>query len=554
MRRVWMLLATGCWLVACGTATPREDEDRAAHRGDLLTLQEIGGARGDLPGGDGRPANEVRFPVDSRFPTEATPADHMPEDLDTADPTLDIVEIYDPPADTWSDTLAIDSADVSLADASNDQAGTPDSAATEVTSCPICDDLDPCNGLEGCDPDTGTCVTESFPACPKAPPECSQQGGDGGPASGKIVSTTAGGFRLYDEDEWATSASVLDQLEQHWSITPTTLDDVLDNLNRTAIKVSKVTGTECFHTGYTWNSGDQGVTYWYPQGITGSGDATNGGDWNGRKVNIVSWYHKPENDSAGSPNKGVRLSVADVTSMGDIHYRLVLLVKPVMKNGIPDFEAVPVHAGGIVWYANYLYVADTSKGFRVFDMNRILKVQTGGDKDLIGKVSEQTGYVAHNYLYVIPQVTRYRLCAKSCCARFSYVSLDRSTSPHSLLAGEYTAGAPSGRVHRWPLDEATGQMLLTGGRVQATEAHYPGVENMQGGFSWQGHYFLSCSGGDRGLYIGKPGQAVQKRSWPNGPEDLTYAPATDNLWSLTEHPGSRYVFAVKKTQIQTGCN
>lgn len=554
MRRVLMLLATGWWLVACGTAAPQEDEDLAAHRGDTLALQETSQNRGDLRGqGDGT-ADAARSPMDSRFSADAAPADHVPGDLDTAAPTMDVAEIHDAPADTWSDLLAVDSSGDSLNDTSGDQAENPDSAGTETSSCPTCDDLDPCNGLESCDPDTATCVAENFPGCPTAPPECNQQGGEGGPAVGKIVSATAGSFRLYDEDEWGASASLLDQLEQHWSITPTTLDGVLDNLNRTATKVSKVTGTECFHTGYTWNSGDQNVTYWYPQGITGSGDATDGGDWNGRKVSIVTWYHKPEKDSAGSPNKGVRLSIADVTSMGDIHYRLVLLVKPVMKNGIPDFEAVPVHAGGLVWYGNYLYVADTGKGFRVFDMNRILKVQTGGDKDLMGKVSEGTGYVAHNYLYVIPQVTRYRLCAQSCCARFSFVSLDRSTAPHSLLAGEYTAGAPSGRIHRWPLAETTGQMLLTGGRVQATEAHYPGVENMQGGFSWQGHYFLSCSGGDRGLYVGQPGQAVQKRSWPNGPEDLTYAPATDNLWSLTEHPGSRYVFAVKKAQILAGCN
>ena len=416
-----------------------------------------------------------------------------------------------------------------------------------------CNDGDACNGVETCDPATGSCVDESFPACPAAPPECNQTGGTGSPSVGEIRVAEHGGMRLYDEDSWAESATLLDEIATHSSVTPVTLDDVLSNLNRSGQQVSNVASTECFHSGFVWNSGDNDVTYWYPQGITGSADAHADGMYNGGSVGIASWYHKPENDSGTSQNKGVRLSIFDVTSMSDIKYRLVLLVQPVDAGGTADFEPVTIHAGGIVWYKNYLYVADTSQGFRVFDMTRIMQVQTG-NKDWIGKVSDFDGYHAYNYRYVVPQVSRYRLCSSSCCARFSFVGLDRSTSPHSLIAGEYSAPSAAGRLHRWPLDEATGRMLATGGRIQATEAVFPGVENMQGGLSYNGQYFMSCSGNFLGLHTGTIGQATVQRDWPDGPEDLHYAPGSDNLWSLTEHPGSRAVFAVKRTQIAAGCN
>ncbi len=415
-----------------------------------------------------------------------------------------------------------------------------------------CDDGDPCNGVETCDPATGSCVGEVFPACPAAPPECNQTGGSG-PTAGKVTAAEAGGFRLYDEDRWSASEGIIGQIASHASAKLVTLGEVLANLNRTATKVSNVSGTECFHTGFAWNGGDNDVTYWYPQGITGTGDAYASGDYQGRKVGIVSWYHKPENDSSTSENKGVRVAIYDVTDMNSIQYRLALLVTPVMDGATPTFEAVPLHAGGLVWYGNYLYVADTSRGFRVFDLTRILEVNTG-NANWLGKISEADGYHAYNYRYAIPEVGQYRKCTSSCCARFSFVSLDRSTSPHSLLAGEYSASNVTGRMHRWPLDETTGRLLVVGGRVQASDAVFPGVGNIQGGFSWNGTYFASCSGSYLGLHVGAVGQSTAKRGWPYGPEDLHYAPASDNLWSLTEHPGSRYVFAVKRASIQSGCN
>jgi hypothetical protein len=33
---------------------------------------------------------------------------------------------------------------------------------------------------------------------------------------------------------------------------------------------------------------------------------------------------------------------------------------------------------------------------------------------------------------------------------------------------------------------------------------------------------------------------------PIGPEDISYWPSTDLLWSLTEHPGRRWFFSMRR--------
>ena len=69
----------------------------------------------------------------------------------------------------------------------------------------------------------------------------------------------------------------------------------------------------------------------------------------------------------------------------------------------PNFKDIPIHAGGVSWYGDYLYVADTGRGMRVFDMRKILKTNTGGTADQIGRQSSGV-YYAHNYAYVLPQI------------------------------------------------------------------------------------------------------------------------------------------------------
>jgi hypothetical protein len=76
------------------------------------------------------------------------------------------------------------------------------------------------------------------------------------------------------------------------------------------------------------------------------------------------------------------------------------------------------------------------------------------------------------------------------------------------------------------------------------------VTSMQGAVSIRGKFYLSTSDGTANqgdLATYQPGGAVQMYydTLPIGPEDLSYWPGRDQLWSLTEHPNQRSVFAIR---------
>ncbi|MGV3509324.1 MAG: hypothetical protein ACO1N7_08555, partial [Sphingobacteriaceae bacterium] len=124
--------------------------------------------------------------------------------------------------------------------------------------------------------------------------------------------------------------------------------------------------------GFKWNSGDQQTREWRPQGIAGF-------TWGTRKFILTTWYGvgPDPNDSftdVHNQHKGVRISIADVTNMSNITYRHILLVqrKENMSNSLlfdtfPQstnphtqgdlYAAVTIHAGGVAFYNNKIYVA-----------------------------------------------------------------------------------------------------------------------------------------------------------------------------------------------------
>ncbi len=74
----------------------------------------------------------------------------------------------------------------------------------------------------------------------------------------------------------------------------------------------------------------------------------------GRRIVLVSWYYTPP---AGSTyEKGVRVAFVDVTTPATPTYRFALLVEPTGTVAAPNFVPVTVHAGGLVWFGNLLYV------------------------------------------------------------------------------------------------------------------------------------------------------------------------------------------------------
>ena len=352
-------------------------------------------------------------------------------------------------------------------------------------------------------------------------------------------------FPMRDDDTWAAQYGLVDQLAAELGTVSVT--DVLGDLNRSGTTIAPAdlsSGTDVSNVrwAFGWNSGDDNVEYWIPQGLTGSADTASSGLVDGRRVVLTTWYYDAAADPSSPGEKGVRISMADISDPNAVAYRLLLLVDPYDDNGQASFRSVPIHAGGAVWFGDYLYVADTGVGFRVFDMTRILQVSTGIDS--IGYDSTDQTYYAHGYKYVVPQVGRYQHTS-DCGPRYSFVALDRSTSPPSLISGEYDSASVARRVLRWPLDPVTGR--LPSGTFVSSEALLMGYSHVQGAVAHDGRFYLSTSeppAGRGDLVATSTAGPVSVVPWVDSPEDLVYDTNAGELWGCSEAVGKRYVFAV----------
>ncbi|KAJ4292694.1 hypothetical protein N0V90_009357 [Kalmusia sp. IMI 367209] len=313
---------------------------------------------------------------------------------------------------------------------------------------------------------------------------------------------------------------------------------ILSDLNHANPKTSPAVKHLISSSGYSWahtpSYDDQNTEKWYPQGITTSADAYASGTYEGKRLQLVTWH----SDHYESGKRGARISFVS-QGTATKKYRNVLLVQP---KGSGDFEAIGgLHAGGVVWYGNLVYVVDTTGGLRVFDLNHLWKVDDG-IKDKVGK---QT-----NGKYVLPQVRRYNWQKKSGVKdmRFSFVSLDRTTTPDSLLIGEYHATRTDCRLIRFSLDYTTRLLKTASGIATAVEAVSHGNKKIQGAASINGKFFLTQSGGNLLSFSWKGGKKTTTNAFPKVPEDLSYEKGV-GLWTMMEEPGARSVFAVDPSKF-----
>jgi hypothetical protein len=366
------------------------------------------------------------------------------------------------------------------------------------------------------------------------------------PAAAQALATTAAtaltpaNFRL----KASSYSSLIGDLDAKLPIA--TVANVVDDANRTA--TSCTASASNLLASFCWNSGDESVTYWIPQGITTSADAYSAGTYEGRTVILASWYH----DGTGGTDKGVRVSFVDYSNPSAPTYRHTLLVEPYTRSdGQVSFRAINIHAGGMFWYGYYLYVADTSNGLRVFDLRHIWQTSTT-DGEAIGLASDGS-YQAFGYKYAVPQAFSYARSTTGGYANltFSFASLDRTSSPDSVIVGEYASPGTGTRVVRFPIDY-TNRMLTTSsdGYAHATQAYDLSVTSMQGATAIDGKYYLSTSDGasnkgDLATFAPDGSVVMHTDTLPIGPEDVSYWAGRDQLWSLTEYVNNRYVFAVR---------
>ncbi|TDB95056.1 hypothetical protein E1267_42280 [Nonomuraea longispora] len=298
---------------------------------------------------------------------------------------------------------------------------------------------------------------------------------------------------------------------------------VLNEANRTAVRKGAAGALGSMQPKpaewYAFDTGDQRTADWYPQGLTGGDSGSLG-----VPVFVVSWYFRPE---AGE--RGIRVSFL---SPQTLKYRHALLVA-----AKPDgsYGPIDIHAGGIACHGDLLYVADTVRGLRVFDLRNLLDLSTAqndlGDPERVGRHDGRLH--AFGYRYVIPQTDLWQVATAG--PRFSFVSVDRSGATPLLITGEFRGDDPGGWVARWPLN-------MAGGEPQ--DAFVMGQPKIQGALSSGGTWYLSQSAGStrNGKLIVHAGDTSQARPFPIGPEDLTVQDG--KLWSVTEYPDKRVIFGV----------
>jgi hypothetical protein len=321
---------------------------------------------------------------------------------------------------------------------------------------------------------------------------------------------------------------------------------VMDNANHDRVGLPSSFTVPGLETGFRFDDGDNSDCANYPQGITTSRDAVgtaNGGNYDGHQLVLVSWY---TNDSCGGKGERSRITLVDWDATYPNKYRKVLLVQPTGTAATPDFKDIPIHAGGVSWYGDYLYVADTGHGMRVFDMRKILRTNTGGTAEEIGRQSD-TVYYAHNYAYVLPQIgTVTSNTTSGTNLAWSTISLDRVSA--SIVMTEYTCQSGctaypnrAPRAIRYPF--ASGVLAATTTASQALQLPW---YNLNGVASHNNRWWFNSSG-QKKLYYWAPATGATTYSWVGSGESISYWEDTTNpdlLWTLQEGAGNRNVFAV----------
>jgi hypothetical protein len=312
-------------------------------------------------------------------------------------------------------------------------------------------------------------------------------------------------------------------------------------------------------TSLCWDSGDASTTTWTPQGVTSSGDADDDGAWGTNQVILSGWHYSLDD----SRYQEARVAFINANNLGAAAYRWVYLVVPNSTGS--TFTAAKAHLGGMVWYGDKLLVSAVGNGsvaIRVFSMSHILQVNDSSAT--IGKTS--SGYAAYGYQYVMTQVGYYSYAGGTCDMStdvgvpcYSSLSLDRSTSPDSLVTTEYFSDASlDGRLIRYPFGSDY-LLQATSNSVSASEAYRSAVGNMQGVLSYAGAWYVAHSSatyrgqlwhqtttGSTALSCTTPDTSASM-CWAMHPEALSYWPSTGLVWSQSEWPDQRALFAVPLT-------
>lgn len=350
---------------------------------------------------------------------------------------------------------------------------------------------------------------------------------------------------------------------------------VLEHTNRTMRAAAECAPTEAealpvapaATRAYCWDHADSASQRWLPQSVTTSGDADEDGRWGANRVILSGWTHNDAKPDEPEVSQGLaRVAVIDANDLSAMTYRWVLLVVPTEDGS--DYRKLESSISGMVWYQDKLLVTaspkDTDrKSLYVYDMNRIQRASV--DSPAVGRVPG--GWAAHGYGYVMPAVASYSLAGGMCDPAaddrvpcFGSLSLDRSSTPDSLVASEWFAAGSDQRSRLWRYSfsragDRSGLLAANVfGRVNAVEAYSTKATAIQGVLSYRSagdekaDWYVGLAPDDKDRHgtlwrLNTDGTAKaarcgsdkeSRRCWGEHAESLSYWEGTGEVWSLTE--------------------
>jgi hypothetical protein len=302
---------------------------------------------------------------------------------------------------------------------------------------------------------------------------------------------------------------------------------------------------------------------WRAGAVTTSGDADDDGRWGGNRVILSGWTRGAEGGSLDGPAPGqglAKVAFVDANDPARLRYTWALLAVPV--NGGRDYRGLVSPLSGMVWYQDKLLVT-TREGDRdalyVYDMDRIQRATV--ESDAVGRVG--SGWAAHGYRFVLPAVGSYTLPGGDGASRPATVSLDRSTSPDSLVASEWVPADGDRRTRLWRYalsrEPARSGLLATGssGKADPVEAFETKTADVRGVLSRRSGWYLDRAAGSPGGHgtlwrqdtdgarAARCGTDGTRHCWSGGSGSLSYWEETGEVWSQS----GRMLFALPLTSI-----
>lgn len=297
---------------------------------------------------------------------------------------------------------------------------------------------------------------------------------------------------------------------------------------------------------YCWDAAD--TRSWRSGAVTTSGDADDDGLWGQNRVILSAW-------SQGAHDLA-RVAFIDANDLDRPTYSWVLLTVPV--DGGRDYRALDSQVSGMVWYQDKLLVT-AGDGLYVYDMNRVQR--TTVDDSAVGRVDG--GWAARGYRWVLPAVGTYSLAGGQAAAHPDYLSLDRSTSPDSLVASEWVSTDDDRDVRLWRYDFSTGSdragLLTTdpAGYTRVDEAYETEAPGVGAVLSYGSNWYLGRAAdteGDHGTLwrqnatgaaATQCGTDESRQCWSPESESLSYWEVTGEVWSQS----GRLLFAMPLASV-----